>query len=85
MDTRKIIREFLIKELKDNGFREGIKDDESLMNAEVMDSLGILITINFLQERFGIIINEDELNTENFDSIIALSKFVESKIAKQNH
>lgn len=80
MDTTKILRKFFLKELKDNGFHDGIKDDESLMDSEVMDSLGILITISFLNEKFGIVVDEDELNTENFLSIIALSKFVERKL-----
>ena len=80
MNIEQTIREFLMEELKENGFHEGIRDDESLLEAKVMDSLGILTTISFLEETFGIVSNEGELNPENFKSIIAISKFVKKKL-----
>ena len=80
MDTKKIIREFMIDELKENGFREGIRDDESLTDLEIMDSLGVLITINFLEEKFGIVIDANELDQDDFDSINALSALIENKL-----
>jgi acyl carrier protein len=80
MDTKKIIREFMVDELKDNGFREEIRDDESLTDLEIMDSLGVLITINFLEEKFGIVIDANELDQDDFDSIDALASLIESKL-----
>lgn len=47
-----------------------------------MDSLAILTTISFLDEKFGIIPTEDELFPENFDSISAIRDFVEKKRAQ---
>ena len=70
----------MIDELKDNGFREEIRDDESLTDLEIMDSLGVLITINFLEEKFGIIIDANELDQDDFDSIDALAALIESKL-----
>jgi len=67
----------MMKELKDNGFNKHIKDDESLRDAGVMDSLGLLIVISFLQDKFGIVVDADELNTEDFNSINALCGFIE--------
>lgn len=82
MDIRKSIREFLIEELKDNGFHEGVRDDESLIDADIMDSLSILTTISFLDEKFGIIPSEDELDPENFRSVIAICNFVQKKLGQ---
>ena len=84
MDTKKIIREFMIDELKDNGFREEIRDDESLTDLEIMDSLGVLITINFLEEKFGIIIDANELDQDDFDSIEALASLIQSKLQAES-
>jgi len=70
----------MIDELKDNGFREEIRDDESLTDLEIMDSLGVLITINFLEEKFGIIIDANELDQDDLDSINALAALIESKL-----
>lgn len=83
MDIEKIIREFLMEEFKENGFHDGIRDDESLIDADIMDSLGILTAISFLEEKFGIISGEDETSPYNFDSIIAISKFVKKKLGRK--
>lgn len=83
MDIKNIVKEFLINELKDNGFSENVLDDESLIDAGIIDSLGFLLLISFLGEKFGIIIDKDELNPENFDSVHAICKFIESKFAKK--
>lgn len=80
MGIKEIVREFLMAELKEQGFHEDIRDDESLLDAKIMDSLGILTTISFLEEKFGIISDEDELDPENFRSVIAISKFAEEKL-----
>ena len=74
----------MIDELKDNGFREEIRDDESLTDLEIMDSLGVLITINFLEEKFGIVIDANELDQEDFDSINALASLIESKLQAES-
>ena len=84
MDTKKVIREFMIDELKDNGFREEIRDDESLTDLEIMDSLGVLITINFLEEKFGIIIDANELDQDDLDSINALAALIEKKLQAES-
>ena len=82
MDTVEIIREFLMTELKEQGYHEGIKDDECLIDAGIMDSLGILTTISFLEEKFDVISSEDELDPENFKSVIAIFKFVKRKLGQ---
>lgn len=69
-------------QLADHGFHDGITDDQSLIDAGIMDSLAILTTISFIDEEFGIMPNEDELFPENFDSISAICDFVEKKRAQ---
>lgn len=82
MHIKKVVREFALQELGDNGFHEGIQDDDSLIDEAIMDSLGILIVISFLEEKFGIIVDEFELNPESFKSISAINRFIENKISK---
>jgi acyl carrier protein len=82
MDIKKTLREFLLNELRDNGFHEGIKDDESLNNSGIMDSLGILIVISFLQDKFDIILDTNDLNADDFDSVNAICNLVKKKYEK---
>lgn len=76
MEVREQVREFFIQELKDNGFHPGIRDDESLVDAGIMDSLAILVTLSFLEEQFGVVIDEDKLKPENFETVNAICKFI---------
>jgi len=53
-----------------------LSDEESLLDAQVIDSLGVLDVVVFLEDAFGIHVADDELNAANFDSVGALVRFV---------
>jgi acyl carrier protein len=56
-----------------------IPDDASLLEAGIVDSLGILSLVAFVEETFSVRIEDEELSPENFESVEALSRFVRSK------
>jgi len=51
-------------------------DEDSLLEAGIIDSLGILDLVTFLEETFPVTIADDDLNPENFESVAALVRFV---------
>jgi acyl carrier protein len=55
--------------------------DESLLDAGIVDSTGLLELINFLEERYGIKVQDDELLPENLDTVGRLCAFLERKLA----
>ena len=50
-----------------------------LLDSGLLDSLGILDVVGFVEESFGIILNDDELVPENFQTIGHLAAFVTRK------
>jgi len=58
---------------------EVIDESESLLERGIIDSVGILNLISFLEETYGINIDEDDLMPENFDSLSAISSYVNRK------
>jgi acyl carrier protein len=58
-----------------------IKDDASLLDAGLIDSLAVVELAAFLEERFQIRVDEDDLIPDNFDSFRAMHDFVKSKTA----
>jgi acyl carrier protein len=68
------VREFIAKEVAPD--IRTVTDHESLLEAGVIDSLGILSLISFIERRYGIAVNEDEMMPENFDSIEAIAGFI---------
>lgn len=74
--------EFVKKELaRGKGVGDlGATDD--LVEAEVMDSLGIMKLILFLEENFSVKIADEDLTLENFRSIESVYRLVEKKGGK---
>ena len=56
-----------------------VKDDTLIFDAGLLDSMGLLFLIEFLNENYNIEVNDEELNPENFESINSIVAFVESK------
>lgn len=74
--------EFVKKELaRGKGVGDlGAADD--LVEADVMDSLGIMKLILFLEENFSVKIADEDLTLENFRSIESIYRLVEKKSGK---
>ncbi len=56
-----------------------VKDDTLIFDAGLLDSMGLLFLVEFLNENYNIEVNDEELNPENFESINSIVAFVESK------
>lgn len=59
--------------------KRGVTNSDLLLETGVLDSLGILDVVQFIETEFGLHIEDDELLPENFQSIQNLSEFVQKK------
>ncbi len=74
-EVREKIRAFLLNRFPAAANLD-LDQDASLLDSGVVDSLGILDVVAFLEETFGLEVEDDDLNPENFDTLTALEKFV---------
>jgi acyl carrier protein len=79
-ETQKDLAEFLTQEVLDDDVPE-LKPDQPLLTG-LLDSFGILALLNFIEERYGVTIPHDEVITDNFRSVAALARFIDSKRAE---
>jgi acyl carrier protein len=56
-----------------------VAHDFDLLRAQVIDSVGIVQLISFLEEKYGIKIDDDDLAPENFRSVDSIVLFVQKK------
>jgi acyl carrier protein len=63
--------------------KEKIHDDSLIFKEGYFDSMGFMVLISFLEEEFGIKTNDADLLEENFESINAISEFVNRKSNNQ--
>jgi acyl carrier protein len=85
MQNRDIVRQFVMDTLVLDGSRADVGDDDLLVEDGIIDSMGILTMLTFLEERFGISVDGDELTPENFQSIQAIAALVERKTDHSEH
>jgi acyl carrier protein len=62
--------------------RASLSDTESLLEAGLIDSTGILELVAFLEQRFQIRMADADIVPENLDSIKTIVGYVEGKLAK---
>jgi acyl carrier protein len=75
------IRNFLVSNFL-FGRADALQDDASLFG-NVIDSSGAIELVIFLQDRFGIIVEDEEMAVpENFDSLKHVVAYVARKIGK---
>lgn len=72
------IKKYLVEASLSNSTK--LKDDTLIFDTGLLDSMGLLFLIEFLNEKYKIEINDEELNPENFQSVNSIVDFVESKL-----
>jgi len=72
------IRSFLVAHFL-AGRAEKLRDDGSLLG-DVIDSTGVLDLVMYLQDRFAIVVEDDEVVPGNLDSVNNLVAYIAGKL-----
>lgn len=56
-----------------------LNNEDSFLDKGIIDSTGILEVIFFLEEEFGISVDDDEMIPENLDSVNNIVKYINLK------
>lgn len=77
-DMKEKIRSFIVENFL-FGDAGALKEDTSFLNDGIIDSTGILELVDYIEENFGIKVEDDELVPENLDSIKNLEAYITRK------
>jgi acyl carrier protein len=72
------VRQFILNRFPSSR-RRVLEDSDQLIEHGVIDSLGILDVVAFLESEFNVVVEDDELVPENFQSISRIAEYVERK------
>ena len=80
----KEVQEGLLDFIAENFFveKDEISLDKSLVDEGIIDSMGLIEIVAYLEDKFSIVVHEDQMNRENFGSIVKIVKFVGDEIKK---
>ena len=77
MQIRDTVRQFI----KDSFLVDDFEDTASFLNEGIVDSLGVMQLVAFVEAEYGFKVSERELLPQNFDSVERVSAYVERKRA----
>ena len=79
MTTKDRLIEFILNELAADNDVKHLDENQSLLESDIIDSLGIMKLLAFIEEEFKLKVLDDELIPENFDTIASILKLIEKK------
>jgi acyl carrier protein len=77
------IRDYIQESAKYTGVT-GLTDDSSLIEAGVIDSLQLVRVVSFIEDTFGVSVDDEEILPKNFESINGMEVLVTGKLAAKS-
>ncbi|HEV8315075.1 MAG TPA: acyl carrier protein [Burkholderiaceae bacterium] len=81
MNTKATIRRFVEENFMMGSRRSAFADNASFMEHHIIDSTGFLELITFIEEMFGITVEEDEMLPDNLDNLDAIHAYLTRKLS----
>ena len=70
------VKGFIAKEIIHGSVTEELDPELGLLEEGILDSLGLQQLITFLEQQYGITIDDEDLMPENFESVNAIAALV---------
>lgn len=77
-DLVAVLGHFIRIELLDG---KAVADDENLLVGGLVDSLGAMRLVAFIETRFGITVPASDMRVKNFKTIVAVACYVQGRVA----
>jgi acyl carrier protein len=86
MDNLQEIKGKLTYYIQENTFNRDTKlsEDTLIFKEGIFDSMGFILLIDFLEEKFKITTQDEDMTEENFESINAITQYILRKQDTEN-
>ncbi len=78
MERNTVLMEYVKNEIMRNR-NARLSEDEDLLSSGILDSLGILQLVAYIEKSFGIRIPDEDVVFENFQSIQSITNYLQDK------
>jgi acyl carrier protein len=76
------IRQFVLQKFPTAKMRN-VTDHDNLLESGIIDSLGALELVTFMEQEFSVTVDDADLTPENFQTIECMARFVARSLALQ--
>ena len=80
----KKLKNFVLAEFAEQIEQKSIDVNDDLLSMGIVDSMGVLQIVNFIEEHFGIKVEDEEITIDNFRTISAVARFVNDSQSSEN-
>jgi len=70
---------FIVKTSGHRRGRNSIAPDEDLIGSGIVDSLGLTELVAFIEERFGVTIDDDDVVIDHFRNLHSIERLIDTK------
>lgn len=81
-DIERSLKEFILAEFLPGEPEENLRDSTPLISGAIMDSIGVMKLVLFIDQKFGVEIEPEEMGEEHLGSIVAIAETVNNKLAE---
>ncbi|MEA5510552.1 acyl carrier protein [Crocosphaera sp. UHCC 0190] len=83
-EVQQVVKKHIAEQFMYDKPEVNLDNDLPLIEQGIIDSVGIFQMISFLEDKFQVILDPDEVLLENFETVSAISSFVIDKLSPQN-
>jgi acyl carrier protein len=79
MTIEKEIKDYIAKNILFSSHGFPYSDKTSFLEESIVDSQGVMDLVLYIEEKFGVKVEDNEITPENFDSVARLADYVRRK------
>ncbi|RJQ17672.1 MAG: acyl carrier protein [Nitrospiraceae bacterium] len=79
MQTKLDVKAFILENFLYGQDDNSLSDDISFLEKGIIDSTGVLELVSFIEEKYGISVDDEEMIPDNLDSVNKLSAFIDRR------
>lgn len=80
MEIENKIKSYIAQNLLFSGDEFKYSNDVSFLEEGIVDSLGVMELVSFVEDHFGVTVDDQEITPDNFDSVSKLAAYVQGKL-----
>jgi acyl carrier protein len=76
-----VLRTYIADNLLFSGGAFPYSDDASFLGEGIIDSVGVMDLVLFVEQKFSIKVEDKDVTRENFDSVNSLARYIATRVA----
>lgn len=80
MEIKSTLKNYIVTEIMHERDLSILADDAPLIEGGIIDSMGLIELVLFIEKKFGVEVAEEEMDIDNFRTLNSLTAYIQSKI-----